>query len=81
MYKFAYKFNDDIIFYFDACGNKYVASGGNFAWRINNPGLVRSHSHFSRAKIQILTANGNMNSKATVIKKRSNQRSMNIKMF
>ena len=49
MYKFAYKFNDDIIFYFDACGNKYVASGGNLAWRINNPGLVRSHSHFSRA--------------------------------
>lgn len=48
MYKFAYKFNDDIIFYFDACGNKYVASGGNLAWRINNPGLVRSHSHFSR---------------------------------
>lgn len=31
MYKFAYKFNDDIIFYFDACGNKYVASGGNSA--------------------------------------------------
>ena len=49
MYKFAYKFNDAIIFYFDACGNKYVASGGNLAWRINNPGLVRSHSHFSRA--------------------------------
>src|SRR5271169_2409536 len=49
MYKFAYKFNDDVIFYFDVCGNKYVASGGNLAWRINNPGLVRSHSHFSRA--------------------------------
>lgn len=56
MYKFAYKFNDDIIFYFDACGNKYVASGGNLAWRINNPGLVRSHSHFSRANGSIGSA-------------------------
>lgn len=48
MYKIAYKFDDKTIFYFDAWGNKYVASGGNLAWRTNNPGLVRSHSHFSR---------------------------------
>lgn len=49
MYRFAYKYSDEIIFYFDSVGNKYVASGGNLAWRINNPGLVSSHSHFSRA--------------------------------
>lgn len=50
MYKLAYKYNDEIIFYFDHAGNKYVASGGNLPWRINNPGLVSSHSHFSRNK-------------------------------
>lgn len=44
MYKIAYKFSDDIIFYFDGWGNKYVASGGNLAWRIKNPGLIRSRS-------------------------------------
>ncbi len=48
MYKTACRYIDDIIFYFDTAGNKYVASGGNLAWRINNPGLVHSHSHFSR---------------------------------
>lgn len=49
MYRFAYKYSDDVIFYFDSAGNKYVATGGNLAWRINNPGFVSSHSHFSRA--------------------------------
>lgn len=48
MYKAAYKYDNDIIFYFDSAGNKYVASGGSLAWRTNNPGLVRCHSHFSR---------------------------------
>lgn len=48
MYRSAYRYTDEIIFYFDPAGNKYVAAGGNLAWRINNPGLVRSHSHFSR---------------------------------
>jgi hypothetical protein len=48
VYRLAYKHNDKVIFYFDTEGNKYVASGGSLAWRINNPGLVRSHSHFSR---------------------------------
>lgn len=51
MYKFSCKFSDEIIFYFDICGNKYVVSGGNLAWRINNPGLVRSHSYFSYGSI------------------------------
>jgi len=49
VYRFAYKYSDEVIFYFDSAGNKYVASGGSLAWRINNPGLVSSHSHFSRA--------------------------------
>lgn len=47
MYKYAYKHNDEVVFYFDAYGNMYAASGGNLAWRINNPGLIRSHSHFA----------------------------------
>jgi hypothetical protein len=49
LYRFAYKYSEEVIFYFDSAGNKYVATGGNLAWRINNPGLVSSHSHFSRA--------------------------------
>ena len=43
MYKIAYRYSDDVVFYFDCAGNKYVASGGNVAWRINNPGLVHHH--------------------------------------
>lgn len=43
MYRLAYKYSDDIVFYFDFAGNKYVATGGTVAWRINNPGLVPWH--------------------------------------
>ena len=43
MYRVAYRYNDDVVFYFDWAGNKYVASGGNVAWRINNPGLLHHH--------------------------------------
>lgn len=43
MYKIAYRYSDDVVFYFDYSGNKYVANGGNVAWRINNPGLVHHH--------------------------------------
>jgi len=53
MYKFAYKYTDEVIFYFDFAGNKYVASGGSLAWRLNNPGLIRNHSHFSRSSRSI----------------------------
>jgi hypothetical protein len=49
MYKIAYKYTDEVIFYFDSVGNKYVASEGSLAWRLNNPGLIRCHSHFSRS--------------------------------
>ncbi len=48
MYRLAYKYSDEVIFYFDSVGNKYVAMGGNLSWRLNNPGLIRSHSHFAR---------------------------------
>jgi hypothetical protein len=58
VYRFAYRYSDDAIFYFDSTGNKYVATGGNLAWRINNPGLVSSHSHFSRANGAIGSCRG-----------------------
>lgn len=42
--KKAYRYDDKIVFYFDAFDNKYVAKGGSLAWRLNNPGLLLSHS-------------------------------------
>lgn len=42
--KKAYRYDDEIVFYFDAFDNKYVAKGGSLAWRLNNPGLLLSHS-------------------------------------
>lgn len=50
VYLQAFRYNDDVVFYFDAAGNKFVATGGNLAWRINNPGLVRGRSGFSRSQ-------------------------------
>lgn len=44
MLKKAYRYDDEIVFYFDGHDNKYVASGGSLAWRLNNPGLLLSHS-------------------------------------
>ncbi len=44
MLKKAYRYDDEILFYFDAQDNKYVATEGNLAWRLNNPGLLLSHS-------------------------------------
>lgn len=58
MYKIAYRYNDEVIFYFDHAGNKYIASGGSLAWRLNNPGLLRSHSHFSRSNNSIGSCGG-----------------------
>lgn len=40
----AYRYDDDVVFYFDAFDNKCVARGGSLAWRLNNPGLLLSHS-------------------------------------
>lgn len=58
MYRLAYRYTDETIFYFDVSGNKYVATGGNLAWRINNPGLVRSHSHFAKRNHSIGSCRG-----------------------
>lgn len=44
MLKKAYRHDDETIFYFDAQDNKYVAKSGGLAWRLNNPGLLSSHS-------------------------------------
>lgn len=46
MYTAAYSQDGKIIFYFDSAGNKYAATGGSLAWRLNNPGLVHSTSRF-----------------------------------
>jgi len=44
MYRKAYYFDEDTVFYFDEFDRKYVAEGGSLAWRLNNPGLLTSHS-------------------------------------
>lgn len=46
MYKAAYSQDGNIVFYLDSTGNKYAATGGSLAWRLNNPGLVHSASRF-----------------------------------
>ena len=46
MYKAAYSQDGNIVFYLDSAGNKYAATGGSLAWRLNNPGLVHSASRF-----------------------------------
>jgi hypothetical protein len=46
MYKAAYSQDGNIVFYLDTVGNKYAATGGSLAWRLNNPGLVHSTSRF-----------------------------------
>ncbi len=40
MYRTAHARDEEFIFYLDAAGNKYVASGGSLAWRLNNPGAI-----------------------------------------
>ena len=37
MYKIAYRYGDEVVFYFDYAGNKYVASGGNLVQHPLNP--------------------------------------------
>lgn len=48
MFKKAYKFDNATVFYFDGRDNKYVAKDGSLAWRLNNPGLVSSHSMIAK---------------------------------
>lgn len=47
MYRTAYRQDENTVCYFDKCGNKHVCKNGNLARRINNPGLVKSHSHYA----------------------------------
>lgn len=44
MFKKAFRYDESVVFYFDTHDNKYVATGGSLAWRLNNPGLLLSHS-------------------------------------
>jgi hypothetical protein len=46
MFKQAYRFDDQTIFYFDEQDNKYVAKGGSLSWRLNNSGLLHTHEPF-----------------------------------
>lgn len=50
MYRIAYSPDENTIVYFDKSGNKHIRKGGNLSWRINNPGLVKSHSHYAKSK-------------------------------
>lgn len=49
MYRIACPQDEKTILYFDKCGNKHIRRGGSLSWRINNPGLVKSHSHFAKS--------------------------------
>lgn len=44
MFKKAFPYDDEVVFYFDKFDNKFVANGGSLAWRLNNPGLIHSRS-------------------------------------
>lgn len=48
MFILAYPEDPEQIAYFDSYGNKYIVKGGSLPWRINNPGLVLSHSHVAK---------------------------------
>lgn len=58
MYRIAYPQDEKTILYFDKCGNKHLRKEGNLSWRINNPGLVKSHSHFARSNGSIGSCQG-----------------------
>jgi len=53
MFRFASKFNEETIFYFDIWGNKHVATGGTLPWRLRNPGLIhkRTQAAFKNGSI------------------------------
>lgn len=55
MYREAYRFDDNTVFYFDHYDNKYVAKGKTLSWRLNNPGLLHAHDSIVR-KIGIIGA-------------------------
>jgi len=53
MFKKAYRYDDETVFYFDEQDNKYVAKGANLTWRLNNPGLLPSRS-LAKIKCKII---------------------------
>jgi len=58
MYRIAYPQDENTIVYFDKCDNKHIRRGGNLSWRINNPGLVKSHSHYAASNGSIGSCRG-----------------------
>jgi hypothetical protein len=46
-YKVAWK-EEDVVIYIDFLDCKYMARGGNLAWRINNPALLSHHCPFAK---------------------------------
>jgi hypothetical protein len=46
--KKAFRYDDNIVFYYDSEDTKYIAKGGSLAWRLNNPGLISSHNSITR---------------------------------
>lgn len=51
MFKSAIAHSEDIIFYFDRLGNKYVAQEGSLAWRLHNPGLQQYWNDIGAKKV------------------------------
>jgi hypothetical protein len=58
MYRIASAQDENTVVYFDKSGNKHIRKGGNLSWRINNPGLVKSHSHYARSNGSIGSCQG-----------------------
>lgn len=46
-YKAAWK-EEDVAIFTDNFDCRYAAKGGNLAWRINNPGLIKHHSRYAK---------------------------------
>lgn len=46
-YKAAWK-EDNVAVFTDNFDCRYAAKGGNLAWRINNPGLIKHHSRYAK---------------------------------
>lgn len=58
MYRIAFQQDENTIVYFDKSGNKHIRKGGNLSWRINNPGLVKSHNHYAKSNGSIGSCQG-----------------------
>ncbi len=58
MYRIARAQDENTIVFLDRSGNKHIRKGGNLSWRINNPGLVKSHSHYARSNGSIGSCQG-----------------------